>query len=69
MYLPYAYTHVTDHVEKSMGYETVITTLAKKLRAGNIDKTSFVKFPSPAQIPVIRGIPRSNRVITREFTT
>ena len=57
------------YVEKSAGYETVITTRAKKLRTGNIDQTSFVKFPSPAKIPVIRGIPRSNRVITREFTT
>ena len=57
------------YVEKSEGYETVFTALAKKLRTGNIDKTSFVKFSSPAQIPVIRGIPRSDRVITREFPT
>ena len=46
------------YVEKSAGYKPVIIALAKKLRTGTIDETSFVNIPFSAQIPVIWGITR-----------
>jgi hypothetical protein len=43
------------YVEKSAGYKTVSTALAKKLRIGNMAETSLVKLPAPRPNPENAG--------------